>query len=226
MVPALHHHNDASVPSNRTVDLISASARQESANKPLQRRTPPSTTTTTTTTPPTSKSLLPDNASHWDVVARVAQEAVAPGQKKAAADQAADLARGFTRQDLQQQWVRRWNVGDVYSPHDLSGIEMSKWKRTVRGSNKPRISKDKGYRDDMDQLGIDPRQHYKNFSMMSEYVTEMGRIRHSSDTGLRPVNQRRMAKAVRRAIGMGLIPSVYRHPELLKEKLPESVLKR
>lgn len=58
----------------------------------------------------------------------------------------------------------------------------------------------------------------QNFSMMSEYMTEMGRIRHSNETGLRPVNQRRMAKAVRRAIGLGLMPSVHRHPEILKEE--------
>ena len=50
---------------------------------------------------------------------------------------------------------------------------------------------------------------------MSEYMTEMGRIRHSSETGLRPVNQRKIAKAIRRAIGLGLMPSVHKHPEIL-----------
>ena len=56
--------------------------------------------------------------------------------------------------------------------------------------------------------------------MMSEYITEMGRIKHSNDTGLRPQNQRKMAKAIRRAIGIGLLPSVYRHPEILKDEMP------
>jgi len=51
---------------------------------------------------------------------------------------------------------------------------------------------------------------------MSEYVTDMGRIKPRSQTGLRPVNQRRVSKAIRRAIALGLMPSVYRHPELLK----------
>ena len=55
----------------------------------------------------------------------------------------------------------------------------------------------------------------QNFSIMSEYVTDMGKIKHNKDTGLRPRNQRKMAKAVRRAIGLGLIPSVYRHPQIL-----------
>lgn len=50
---------------------------------------------------------------------------------------------------------------------------------------------------------------------MSEYMTSMGRIKHRRDTGLRPVNQRKIAKAIRRAIGVGLMPSVHRHPEIL-----------
>jgi len=50
---------------------------------------------------------------------------------------------------------------------------------------------------------------------MSEYMTPMGRIKHSNETGLRPVNQRRIAKAIRRSIGTGMMPSVHRHPEIL-----------
>ena len=45
----------------------------------------------------------------------------------------------------------------------------------------------------------------------------MGRIKHRSETGLRPVNQRRVAKAIRRAVGIGLLPSTHKHPELLKK---------
>lgn len=55
----------------------------------------------------------------------------------------------------------------------------------------------------------------QNFSVVSDFITPFGRIRHSKDTGLRPVNQRKMAKTVRRAIGLGIHPSVYRHPMLL-----------
>lgn len=54
---------------------------------------------------------------------------------------------------------------------------------------------------------------------MSEYMTDMGRIKHRNETGLRPVNQRRMAKAIRRAIGMGLMPGVHRHPEILRMEM-------
>ena len=58
----------------------------------------------------------------------------------------------------------------------------------------------------------------QNFSIMSEYMSEMGRIRHSNETGLRLVNQRKIAKAIRRAIGLGLMPSVHRHPEIIKKE--------
>ena len=46
-------------------------------------------------------------------------------------------------------------------------------------------------------------------------MTPMGRIKHSRETGLRPVNQRKMARAIRRAIGLGIHPSVHAHPEIL-----------
>lgn len=50
---------------------------------------------------------------------------------------------------------------------------------------------------------------------MSEYVTETGRIKSARDTGLRRINQRKLSKAIRRAVSMGLMPSVHRHPEIL-----------
>lgn len=33
------------------------------------------------------------------------------------------------RTELTKQIHRRWRVGDVYAPHDLTGIEMAKWKK-------------------------------------------------------------------------------------------------
>jgi ribosomal protein S18 len=60
--------------------------------------------------------------------------------------------------------------------------------------------------------------------MMSEYMTEMGRIKHSKETGLRPKNQRKIAKAIRRAIGLGLMPSVHRHPLVVKNTHPSKFL--
>ncbi|KAI0842558.1 ribosomal protein S18 [Hypoxylon sp. FL0890] len=106
--------------------------------------------------------------------------------------------------DYSRQMTRRWKVGDVYAPHDLSPVEMAKWRR-----NQARK------KDLVDMLGLRPLDMYRNFSVISEFMTPHGRIKRSVDTGLRPVNQRKMAKAIRRAIGLGIHPSVHRHPELL-----------
>lgn len=51
---------------------------------------------------------------------------------------------------------------------------------------------------------------------MAEFMTPLGRIKHRRDTGLRAVNQRKIAKAIRRAIGLGLMPSVHKHPEVVE----------
>ncbi|KAJ4306200.1 hypothetical protein N0V88_000996 [Collariella sp. IMI 366227] len=104
-----------------------------------------------------------------------------------------------------RQMPRRWKTGDVYAPRDLSPAEMGKWRR----ANPPK-------QDILDVLGVNPVDNYKNFALISGFMSPMGRIQHSSFTGLRPVNQRKMAKAVRRAVGMGLHPSVHHHPEILR----------
>ncbi|KAI1380657.1 ribosomal protein S18 [Hypoxylon crocopeplum] len=106
--------------------------------------------------------------------------------------------------DYSRQMTRRFNVGDVYAPHDLSPSEMAKWRR-----NQARK------KDLVDMLGLHPLDMYRNFSVVSEFMTTHGRIKRSVDTGLRPPNQRKMAKAIRRAIGLGIHPSVHRHPEII-----------
>lgn len=55
--------------------------------------------------------------------------------------------------------------------------------------------------------------------MLTEFMTSAGQIKHSKQTGLRPRNQRKMAKAIRRVMGMGIYPSVHHHPELLKKRM-------
>lgn len=124
--------------------------------------------------------------------------------------QTREMLESEKRSQFQRQIYRRYQPGDVYSPGDLSGVEQQKWKK---GRNKPQT-------DAIDVLGINPVLEYKNFTLMSEYMTEMGRIKHSRDTGLRPKNQRKIAKAIRRAVGLGLMPSVHRHPLVLKKSSP------
>lgn len=115
-----------------------------------------------------------------------------------------DVNKAAQMDDYARQMTRRWNVGEVYAPHDLSPSEMAKWRR-----NQARK------KDLVDMLGLRPLDMYRNFSVISEFMTSHGRIKKSVETGLRPPNQRKMAKAIRRAIGLGLHPSVHHHPELL-----------
>ncbi|KAI1142514.1 ribosomal protein S18 [Hypoxylon sp. FL0543] len=115
-----------------------------------------------------------------------------------------ELRQKNQNDDYMRQMTRRWKVGDVYAPHDLSPAEMAKWRR-----NQARR------KDLVDMLGLRPLDMYRNFSVISEFITPHGRIKRSIETGLRPPNQRKMAKAIRRAIGLGIHPSVHRHPEIL-----------
>ncbi|KAI5807459.1 ribosomal protein S18 [Peziza echinospora] len=101
---------------------------------------------------------------------------------------------------------RRFAQGDMYTPKDLSYESFKAFRR-----RKPPKA------DSFDLLGIDPLREYKNFNLLGEFVTEMGRIKHRTETGLRGVNQRKIAKAIRRAVGIGLLPSTHKHPELLKK---------
>ncbi|KAJ6007127.1 hypothetical protein N7499_000791 [Penicillium canescens] len=109
---------------------------------------------------------------------------------------------------LERFQTREFKAGDIYAPHDLSPAEMKKWGK-----------RQSPHSDAFDALNLSPLDMYKNFAVMSEYMTSMGRIKHRSETGLRPVNQRKMAKALRRAIGMGLMPSVHRHPEIIASEM-------
>ncbi|KAI1425725.1 ribosomal protein S18 [Xylaria sp. FL1777] len=132
------------------------------------------------------------------------------GENRKNADEA--LREKTRAGDFIRQMPRRWRVGDVYAPHDMSPSEMAKWRRST------------GRKQDLvDMLGLRPLDMYRNFSVISEFITPHGRIMRSVETGLSPVNQRKMAKAIRRAIGLGLHPSVHRHPELLVRE-PNKVL--
>lgn len=54
------------------------------------------------------------------------------------------------RAELARQMTRKWNDGDVYAPHDLSEVEMMKWKQPKRPT-----------KDIIDMLGLNPLDHYK-----------------------------------------------------------------
>ncbi|KAI4113351.1 MAG: hypothetical protein LQ338_008188, partial [Usnochroma carphineum] len=154
-----------------------------------------------------------------------------PQQKpsSSASSALAETASAYRASDLATHFHRRFRHGDIYAPHDLSPTEQQKFRaRRAPPRDTPLPPSAKSKRQDaFDVLNIHPLTEYKNFAMMSaEFVTSMGRIKGRRETGLRGVNQRRVAKAVRRAVGMGLVPSVHRHPEMLEREAQEMARRR
>ncbi|KAI9889999.1 MAG: hypothetical protein M1814_004617 [Vezdaea aestivalis] len=115
-----------------------------------------------------------------------------------------ELEMGANIEQISRSFNKVWDQGDVYSPQDLSPGQMFRNGKRV----KPKF-------DRIDLLGVDPIAEYKNFALLGEFMTDGGAILGRRETGLRPVNQRKVAKAIRRAIGLGLLPSGYRHPEII-----------
>jgi hypothetical protein len=62
-----------------------------------------------------------------------------------------ELVSADLNKDIGRQAARRWMVGDVYAPHDLSSVEASKWKKIERRPEK----------DVFDMMGENPTKHYK-----------------------------------------------------------------
>ncbi|CAH0018466.1 unnamed protein product [Clonostachys rhizophaga] len=143
----------------------------------------------------------------------VAEKMVSRAKERAEADLQAQQANQDLRREEQlskaylREMPRFWKVGDVYSPHDLSPVEMQKWRRRAERRG-----------DIIDALGINPLDMYKNFSAIAEFTRSSGQIMHSRQTGLRPVNQRKLAKMIRRAQGMGIYPSIHNHPEMIRDQ--------
>jgi small subunit ribosomal protein S18 len=74
----------------------------------------------------------------------------AAARKDATGNLMQDLKKHKLASDLTKQITRRWKVGDVYAPHDLSSAEMQKWKRRGRLEH-----------DVFDLLDLNPIEEYK-----------------------------------------------------------------
>lgn len=68
--------------------------------------------------------------------------------------QRADIQRRQEAQRLSEEYMqqmpRRWREGDVFTPHDLTGNEMRKWKKRIGRSE-----------DVFDLVGVNPLDHYR-----------------------------------------------------------------
>lgn len=105
------------------------------------------------TSTPTGTSQNTGLSNQFAVAGSAIREAARSNEAALRARNLADLERTYTREDLDRQVTRRWKGGDVYAPHDLSAMEMEKWKRQ-RNRPVPKF-------DVLDQLGLDPLKHYK-----------------------------------------------------------------
>lgn len=71
----------------------------------------------------------------------------------------ADEVQKYARAaDLSKQITRRWKAGDIYAPHDLSGVEMAKWKKRGKPNH-----------DVFDVLDINPMDHYRVRASLPHY---------------------------------------------------------
>jgi small subunit ribosomal protein S18 len=96
----------------------------------------------------------PTSTPDFDLARSAVAEATQSRRSIAQRQLALDQERGWSRQDLERQMMyRRFTPGDVYAPHDLTGVEFSKWKKQRR--------KEKTKYDVLDQLNVNPEHHYK-----------------------------------------------------------------
>ncbi|CAG8687040.1 440_t:CDS:2 [Ambispora leptoticha] len=102
------------------------------------------------------------------------------------------------------RYVKAFQPGQIYKPSDLSEDTNVQRRRYLE---KPRPTVDV-----FNVLRINPLKEYKNFNLLSSFVSEMGKILPRSQTGITAKNQRRLAKAIKRARSFGLMPSTHRMP--------------
>ena len=96
--------------------------------------------------------------------------------------------------------------GQVINPADLTyQMRTFQLRRQKKTSVAPSSSVCR-YHDPFYQLDLDPRDFTTNSVVLSEYLSEMGKIQGRAQTYLTAKNQRLLGKTIRRAKMMGVIP--------------------
>ncbi|KAJ2783218.1 hypothetical protein H4R18_001819 [Coemansia javaensis] len=96
------------------------------------------------------------------------------------------------------QYTRKFAPLESYHPEELNEANARRQIDVFSRGQMPA--------DPFKVLGIDPLKEYKNSMLLSQYITEMGKIKPRYKSGLSAKSQRRVAKAIRRARSFGLIP--------------------
>ncbi|KAG2215099.1 hypothetical protein INT46_002931 [Mucor plumbeus] len=100
-----------------------------------------------------------------------------------------------------QRYQKIHHEGDIYHPEDLNDTRYRESLRQRRGKPTPPTE------DPFEVLGLDPLHEYKNFRLLTHFVSDMGKILPREQTGVSAKNQRKLAKAIKRARAMGLMSS-------------------
>ncbi|KAJ2747000.1 hypothetical protein GGI20_000896 [Coemansia sp. BCRC 34301] len=103
--------------------------------------------------------------------------------------------------------------GKVYENHEYNRIYFPKTTYHPHELNEGYTQKALGKsaasrtaKDPFVALDMNPLKAYKNSSLLSRFITDMGKIKPRYKTGLTPKSQRRVAQAIKRARAFGLIP--------------------
>ncbi|KAJ1985395.1 hypothetical protein H4R34_000049 [Dimargaris verticillata] len=102
------------------------------------------------------------------------------------------------------QYGRTFDKGQVFDPRELDEQKADLSRR------RDNLIPKKVRSDRFTRQGINPLNEYRDVNMLSQYVTEMGRIKHRRHTNLTNKSHRRVAKAIRRARAFGLLPVTYK----------------
>lgn len=97
----------------------------------------------------------------------------------------------------------------VVRPHELTYKARSKDSQSYR--KQPAVGPSTAqarYNDPFYQLNLDPLSFATNPLVLSNFISEMGKIYGRSATGLTIKSQRKLGKAIRRAKMMGIIPNL------------------
>lgn len=98
----------------------------------------------------------------------------------------------------------------IIKPSDLTPAKCLNERRGPRRAVVAPPTPEARYKDIFRQLNLDPVDFALNPSVLSAYVSEMGKIYGRNITGLTSRSQRRLGKAIRRARMIGILPQLSR----------------
>ncbi|KAF9391326.1 hypothetical protein CPC16_004437 [Podila verticillata] len=150
-----------------------------------------------------SKSLISSSPSSYNLVSRrfksddaVEEEEARPHTDALMAIIAGSISSQGSGSPANEQFRMArgsFRKGDIYKPSDLNDSKRA----TYSAPPKPV--------DELKILKLNPIVEYKNATLLSHYITPLGRLMSREQTGLSAKNQRRVTKAVRRARAMCIL---------------------